>query len=502
MKYKLLVLSLLVLSVSFNEGMARTAMAQSAFGDPQEQVAEGGSGLVAVEADVDAGSIPVGSTAQVIVRFKNESARPIEFRDLKLYPSSTISADIGVNECAQEPLTGGAECAMIITVKGLQPGNWRVEMLIRHTGLSRLVTARINGSVEANDENVNISTDIEVNPNPVDFGTLTASRPIIRSVTIRNITANTINIEEMFIDAPSQSGYDLRTDCADLSSGQACIASILWSPVIEGPSSGFLVIDHDGASGITNIPLTGEFTPDEATQANIFPSTLPGKGVLVSSETEIDFGGGINSQSAITVSLVNVGDAPLNLNMIELAGSENGLQILNTGCSSESVLEPTEACPLTISWSPTKQGGVIDDVQIRHDGARGVLVLPVRGTASEATNTNNRPIFMTQTSESSGDVTIQDSSSSGSSTMQRSGQPVLDGYIVTSHSAKHAIIRGPVGSRIVADDKTTLIGGFEWQVKIVPEGVRLTSGANIVLLVFDRSLSSGSATATPATGGQ
>jgi hypothetical protein len=500
---------LLMLIISYHAAFSDEALAQSAFGDPQEQVAESGSGLIAVEEDVAAGSIPVGSTAQVIVRFRNESARPIEFRDVRLYPSSTISADVGVNECAQEPLTSGAECAIIISVKGLQPGNWRVEMLVRHTGRARLVTARINGSVDAGDENVSISTDLEVNPTPVEFGTLKASRPIIRSVTIRNITANPIVIEEMFIDAPMQSGYDLRTDCKELTSGQACIASILWSPVIQGPSSGFLVIDHDGPSGITNVPLTGEFTPDEATQANIFPSTLPGRGVLVSSETEINFGGGINSQSAITVSLVNVGDAALELSMIELAGSENGLQITNTGCSENLVLEPTEACPLTVSWSPTKAGAVIDDVQIRHSGARGVLVLPVRGTADEAVNTNNRPIFMTQTGQPSVDISNEDpadTSRQAPSLPASAMQPVLDGYVVTSHSAKHAIIRGPVGSRIVADGKTTMIGGFEWDVDIVAEGVRLTSGANIVLLVFDRSLSGGSGSAAtnvaPATGGQ
>jgi len=83
------------------------------------------------------------------------------------------------------------------------------------------------------------------------------------------------------------------------------------------------------------------------------------------------------------------------------------------------------------------------------------------------------------------------SRSTRSSGSQSRGQPVLDGYVVTSHSAKHAIIKGPVGSRIIADGKTTLIGGYEWMINIVDNGVRLTSGANIVLLVFDSSLSSG-----------
>jgi hypothetical protein len=127
-----------------------------------------------------------------------------------------------------------------------------------------------------------------------------------------------------------------------------------------------------------------------------------------------------------------------------------------------------------------------------------VLVLPVRGTATEAINTNNRPIFMTQAGETSENINVEVSSTSGRSLSGSTSQPVLDGYVVTSHSEKHAIIRGPVGSRIVADGKKTLIGGFEWDVAIIPEGVRLISGANVVILVFDRSLSAGSNRTAPA----
>jgi hypothetical protein len=480
------------------------AKAQSAFGDPEvASTNDGASGLVAVEQDIEGGVIPVGSTAQVIVRFKNEGGRPIEFRDLNLYPSSTISAQTTINQCATEPLENGAECAIVLSIKGLQPGNWRVEMLVRHTGKSRLVTARIAGTVDAGDESANLVTDIEVLPTPVDFGVLEASRPIIQSVTIRNITANTININDMFIDAPSQSGYNLRTDCKVLNAGQACIASILWSPVIEGPSSGFLVVQHDGASAVTNVPLIGTFSPGVAEQAEVFPDALPGRGVLVSSETEVDFGSDINAQSAITLSLVNVGDTVLKMKNIQLAGSDNGLKLLQTGCKSGTELEPTEACPLTVSWAPTKKGAVIDDIQITHDGARGILVLPVRGTASEAISVDSKPIIITQDGGSAiisaPSAASDDTSSSGTATVAvSSSTPAnLDGYIVTSHSSKHAIVRGPVGSRIVADGKTTIIGGFEWNVKITADGVQLTNANNAILLVFDRSLSNiGSSTGT------
>jgi hypothetical protein len=482
------------------------AHAQSAFGDPDVATSDTQStGLVAVEEDIEGGAIPVGSTAQVIVRFRNEGGRPIEFRDVNLYPSSTISAETSINQCATEPLEAGAECAIVLSIKGLQPGNWRTEMLVRHTGRSRLVTARVNGSVDAGDGLTKQITDLEVLPSPVDFGTLEASRPIIRSVTIRNITANTIEIKDLYIDAPRQSGYNLRTDCETLNAGQACIASILWSPVIEGPSSGFLVLEHDGSSAVTNVPLTGEFTPGVAEQAEVFPDALPGRGVLVSSETEIDFGSDINTQSAITVSLVNVGDSTLRMDNIQLAGSDNGLKLLQTGCRSGMDLEPTEACPLTISWAPTKIGAVIDDIQITHDGARGVLILPIRGVASEAISVDSKPIVITQDQTS---VTVS-TPEEGGETVQTTqsvaravevSAPVLDGYVVTSHSLKHAIIRGPVGSRIVADGKTTLIGGVEWEVDIVDTGVKLINGNNVILLVFDRSLSNIGSRSITSTG--
>ena len=180
---------------------------------------------------------------------------------------------------------------------------------------------------------------------------------------------------------------------------------------------------------------------------------------------------------------------------IQLAGSDNGLKLLQNGCTSVTELEPTEACPLTVSWAPTKVGAVIDDIQITHDGARGILVLPVRGTSSEAISVDSKPIVITQDSVNQPTAIIADggealpANAAASASVAKSSPANLDGYVVTSHSSKHAIIRGPIGSRIVADGKTTIIGGFEWNVKITYSGVQLTNANNSILLVFDRSLS-------------
>ena len=150
---------------------------------------------------------------------------------------------------------------------------------------------------------------------------------------------------------------------------------VSWSPGSSGRASGVIVIEHNGPTGLSTIPIKGEYSPQDVGQAEIFPQAVPGKGLLVSSQTDIDFGGGITTASTITVSLVNAGDSDVQLSDIRLSGSDNGLSFKENGCTNNMVLAPIEACPLTLTWSPTRAGDLFDDVQVIHDGARGVLVL-------------------------------------------------------------------------------------------------------------------------------
>lgn len=477
-------------------GGVQPVLAQGAFGDPVTSVQSGGSGapvgtLVAVEEEVDAGTMKVGTSSQAIIRFRNESTREVTVRDVNLYPSSNVSYEVTLNQCAQEPLQPGAECAVIVSIRGLQEGEFRLSSLLRHSGPSRLATGVVKGTVEESDdaEDGNISSDLTPQPTNVDFGDLSASRPIIRSVTFRNVTTETIKINNVYIDAPAQSGFTLRTDCDTLLPSQACIATIVWSPLVSGPTSGLLVVEHNGLSRISNVELVGEFAPDTIEQAEIFPNAVPGKGLLVSSMTEVDFGDSIGSLSAMTLALVNAGDAPLMLTALDLSGSDNGLKLVRKGCVEGRVLDPTEACPLTVAWSPSRIGTMLDDIRITHSGARGVLVIPVRGGATEAVSMDSKPVFRIEGVEES---ELEDP------------VPVLDGFVVTSLAGKHAIVSGPGGSRIVSDNTPIILGGVEWNPKITLTGVQLKNGKSEVMLVFDRSLSTksaagGSAVATTGT---
>ncbi len=492
--------------LTFVVGAGHSAYAQyPGFDAPGTRVSGGVAGLVPVESGIDGGAIPTGATAQVVVLFRNEGAQPVTTGMINLYPSSNISANVSLNQCEAEPLQSGAECALAISVKGLQAGPWRLEMLMRHSGRTRLVTSTLSGTVDTSGDSADrLSSDIETIPSELDFGSLGSSQTIVEPVILRNITSEPIKLSDVSIRASEGSGYTVDADCDELQAGQACIATIRWAPSQKGPSTGVLVVKHDGPTALASVSLKGEYSPDKSDEATVFPDAVPGRGLLVSSQDEVDFGSGITSASTITVSLVNTGDSPLEISDIKIAGSDNGLSLKTEGCSNDLVLQPIEACPLTVTWSPTRIGSLLDDIQVRHDGARGVLVLPVRGTAESKVSQDQKAIVL-KTKEPTrvigSDGVVSGGDNSGKKPVKRSpsvtsasnvanASSALDGFRITSFSSNRAIVNGPGGSRLIHHNESIVLGGIQWDIVIEKNGIEFASGEDRILLLFDRSLSS------------
>lgn len=507
---KTFLVALLVATTSF---AAESVFAQSAFDDPGSGGASAGD-LVAVEKEIDGGDIALGSSSQIVVLLRNDDIKPINIGDMNLYPSSNVSAATAENQCAAEPLAPQAVCAVALSVKGLQSGKYRIEMLIRHEAKSRLLTVTVSGNVDASSNAAGErNSDLETMPSDLDFSTLENSRPQVRSVVFRNITSQAINVSDVLIQANDSSGFSVSHNCDTLESSQACYASVTWAPQQVGEATGVLIVKHDGPTGIASVLMEGEYDPDDSEEATIFPQAVPGKGLLVSSMSEINFGGDIEKESSITVSLVNAGDEIVTLKDISMASSENGLTIEDTGCHAGLILEPIEACPLTLTWSPVRIGPVLDDIRVAHDGARGVLILPVRGTASATVSKDSKAIVLggdafsavppINTSDLEGidgepGVSAPSQSQTGARIRRSKNlsdyqvgdvRGILDGYKITSLATNRAIVSGPGGSRVVFDGENTVIGGVPWSVSVKAGAVQFSHSDQDIILLFDRSLS-------------
>lgn len=519
---------------------ANSVYAQSGFDDPGSRGGTQGGDFKTVNDKTEAGDVSLGSSAQVVVLFRNDDGKPLKTGDINLYPSSNVMASVGENKCSAAAIAPGEICAVSILVKGLQQGSFRIELLMRHEGRSKLLTTTINGTVTSSgDANTDLVSDIEAIPSELDFGELTESRSQVKAVILRNKTSETINIDAIDIEAGSQSGYQINSNCKELKTGAACVASVTWTPAQRGPSTGTLIVRHDGPTEISTIDLNGSYTPEEAEPATIFPQAIPGKGLLVSSKDNIDFGTGIAQSSSISVSLVNAGDVPLTLTGLKMTNKENGVRIETTGCRRGTVLAPLEACPLTLTWEPVREGAIVDDVQVSHTGARGVLVMPLRGSAARAVNKDKKAIMISEDLgaeaiisdiqplsmsdmklddewfDSEDKASSDESSKKTKKTTSKSKsldsvdgyskeesvagvQPmpqvdvrgVLDGYNITSFAKDRAIVSGPGGSRVVFGGEQAVIGGVLWQISMRSNAIEFRNGTQKVLLLFDKSLSS------------
>ncbi len=440
------------------------------------------NGLEPTKPEVDGGEIAVGGNAQVVVLFRNTTAQPIQVGAVNLYPSSTVTASVAMNDCSKEPLSPGAECPIALTVSAFQTGPWRIEMLVRHSGRSKVVTATIRGTVAAGkDGEETAKSDIQPIPDKVDFGTLSMGKPLVRSIMLRNITSTSITVKDVALQSSSNAEYSLNTNCDKLGTGQSCLVALTWSPQQKGPSEGFVVVQHDGPTGVTSIPVTAKFEPEAGEKANIFPDTIPGRGLLVATDEKIEFGDEVESEAAYTISLVNVGDADLELKNLSLSGADTGVSLLKKGCMKGVILAPVEACPLTVVWSPVRTGDMRDDIQISHDGARNVLIIPVTGVAKKVFSPDSKALV----------------SRNGTYSRQIDRTQILQGYIISSFSPTNAIINGPSGSRAVTQGQTITLGGVQWTVNIVETGVEMIDAEDEdvrILLLFDRSLSTNNRT--------
>ncbi len=460
----------------------------------------GGQDLMPLKSEYDGGTIDIGASVQVISLFKNTSGQPITLKDLELIPSSNVQTTIGVNQCLDEPIQPGVECAITVNITGMSMGDYRVDMLLNHDARSRLSTAAITGRVgNANARNGDLLvTSIEAIPNELDFGILNSRNPLLRSLVLKNSTAQEVNISAIDLVAPDQSGFELTAiDCVALKPDQSCIVSVKWSPTSQGQSEGLIVVRHDAAAGVMSLGIKGDYQPSKQETASRFPSLIPGYGLLIADREEIDFDDEVDGAASITVSLVNNGDQSVTIQSLQLAGSDNGLSLAADGCHTGKILKPLQACPLTVNWLPRREGPIIDDIQIKHDGVRGVLVLPIRGEAIEPVKSDFPLMAVSHVNELpklrahdlDGNVNSNLSSKTLSSNMELSSgdSASLNGYKVTSHSKDRAVISGPRGRLIVKDGQIQVIGGSRWITNIVSDGVELTSKNNSVLLVFDPS---------------
>jgi len=418
-------------------------------------------------------------------------------------------------------LKAGSKCAIIVSWMPDTEGAAQGVLNVSHSGKEMMTSVPLTGTyTPAQDAEGSVS----MTPTSLDFGTSNGGIPISRSILLSNKTTENIDISSINIDAADRSGFSYKSHCpATLAPSGSCVLVVVWNPTSVGLAQGVMTVNHSGKEAVASLEMTGTFTPDAVTSAEMYPNSSPDEGLLVADKESIDFGSDVDEASSVVISLVNKGNADLTINDMSLSGLNNGIYFANKGCHEDIVLRPGSACPLIINWLPKRVGELTDSLQITHTGSRGILVIPVTGSSSgiseqgiemekKATvekevgqffedyfydNMIKDGVLDSDTYfDSAIDINKVKKEMVGFSTKEK-----MKDIRVTSHATDRAVLVLPAGdSVVVRDGMQTIIESVKWTVSIIPEGVLLTSkSGEEVALSFDRTLRSPNAVAPAST---
>jgi HYDIN/CFA65/VesB family protein/centrosomal CEP192-like protein/parallel beta helix pectate lyase-like protein len=175
---------------------------------------------------------------------------------------------------------------------------------------------------------------VSLSPSTLTFPSqLVGTSSQAQTVTLTNTGGSSLSITSISSDVP----FSQSNNCAPtLSSGSSCTISVVFSPIFRGVAIRALTIS-DNASGSphmvglsgTGIGPVASFSPTSL----VFPPQIAGT---------------VSASQTITVS--NVGDAPLTINSITTQGDF----VFNSGCGTS--LNVGASCTINVSFAPSSFG--------------------------------------------------------------------------------------------------------------------------------------------------
>jgi hypothetical protein len=269
--------------------------------------------------------------------------------------------------------TGGSDCG---GGRLLQPGETcsiPVSFFPNSTG-AHVASLRVNGGQEfftAEVSGEGARPEIEVTPNPVDFGPATVgSTAPTRTVTLTNIGRIPVGFFIAIISGGDSGSFRLLTeDCTgvELQPSQSCNAEVRFAPLSAGPRAAKLSMFGNG-EGAMQIPLLGEGVP---VAVSLMPSGF-------------DFGSqAVGGKSAGHSFLVrNDGSTPLDLGTVSIVGTAPDQFALSGDACTGATLAAGGQCQVAVRFAPDSGGAKA--AVLRIGGEAGPLTASLSGTGIEA----------------------------------------------------------------------------------------------------------------------
>lgn len=329
-------------------------------------------------------ALTASSTATFSVQISNFRRLPInynlslsggaagDFTILSQTPSPTPSCT-----ASQVPATSSAAatvCTISVTVR-FEPTATGPRTTTLVVGLT---PSSASDPVPNSTANITLSgtgtAQFDISATTLNFGSITAGTTAVRSAIIRNLGGAPFNLNTLTFSGGSAALYTLAPGNActaglSLPAGGQCQLDVRFSPTIAGSSlDASLTIAHGAAGSPQGVTLLGAATPAPQGQIALSPLSLTFPDTPLGSST------------ALSITVLNSGSAPLNFTGFTMGGTHPGDFLRSGDCSIGTPLAIGAQCTLTITFRPSALLAHSASITILSDASNSSVLIALGGT--------------------------------------------------------------------------------------------------------------------------
>jgi hypothetical protein len=184
-----------------------------------------------------------------------------------------------------------------------------------------------------------------------------------QTVKLTNVGGGQLNVNGITFSGPDPTDFTQTNNCpSTVAAGGSCLITVTFKPTTQGVRTAAVSITDNAPGSPQAVPLTGRAT---------FFEWSPRSMNMGSQKVG-------TSSPARTVTLTNVGTAPIALFSIQVGGVDAGDFTETNTCGSS--LKAGASCTVEVTFTPTAVGGRIGHVAIRDSAFGGTHWVGLLGT--------------------------------------------------------------------------------------------------------------------------
>lgn len=338
------------------------------------------------------GIAPIATVSPLAITFNNQllftssTAKTILLSNTGQLPLNISSISITglnatdftqTNNCGLS-LAVGSTCTINITFTPTIIG-------IRNANVDIVTNDPINPNIAVNLTGTGFVIPIAgISPTSINFGNqLVNSTSNIQTITLSNTGLGILNISSINITGANANNFNQTNNCGPtLGSGSNCTINITFTPSSTGSKTANLSITSDDpANPVISALLTGTGI---APIANISPTLLNFANQLTNT-----------ASPAQTITLSNIGTAPLSINSINISGANSTDFTQTNNCISPLAVGTN--CTINVSFTPSTNGIKSASLNIlSNDLNNPTLSASLNGTGTSVSLSTTSIVFGTQ----------------------------------------------------------------------------------------------------------